>query len=159
MTVVEAISKSYLATGLNPAQVEEIARISYLQTYQMHDKVLSATDDSGDLKILASGRVSITTPAGDVLATLDSGAVFGEISLLDEGPRSANINALETCEVVTIPSDKLQHLMRQDTHMAANLLLNVARVLAHRLRSTSAHLGEILAPRDHGGGSADMWSF
>lgn len=159
MTVVEAISRSYLTAGLNPAQVEELAKISYLQTYQMHDKVLKATDDCEDLKILASGRVSITTPTGDVLATLESGAVFGEISLLDGGPRSADINALETCEVVTIPADKLKHLMRQDTHMAANLLLNIARVLAHRLRSTSTHLGEILAPRDQGGGSADMWSF
>jgi len=54
--------------------------------------------DSGDtLYIIDSGRVSVTAPDADgnhvLLDTFGPGGIFGELSLLDGGPRSATVRA------------------------------------------------------------------
>jgi cAMP-dependent protein kinase regulator len=63
--------------------------------------------------VLASGRVRVTkeTPAGAlVLATLSEGAFFGEMALLQHGPRTASVIAESACEVLELDRALLEDL-------------------------------------------------
>lgn len=63
--------------------------------------------------VLASGRVRVTkqTPAGPlVLATLSEGAFFGEMALLQHGPRTASVIAETPCEVLELGRALLEDL-------------------------------------------------
>ncbi len=76
---------------------------------------------SDELYVLLSGTVAVIkrehTGAEIQLAKLSAPAIFGENTLLDNAPRSADVAAITACQVLSIPRgaiDELQHLTRQN---------------------------------------------
>jgi len=61
---------------------------------------------------------------------MEPGHLFGEMAMLDDGPRSAMARALEPSTVLSIPYDAVLTMFRADP----NLLWGVTRLLAQRLR-------------------------
>ncbi len=92
--------------------------------------------------LLLSGRVSVTAdlPNGRIarLASLSTGMVFGELAILDRGPRTADVRADTVVECVLLSVDDLEVLGRQHPrlkiHLLENLLRNASRTVA-RLNS------------------------
>ena len=94
--------------------------------------------------LVKSGRVTLTraSETGDVpLATLPTGAVFGEMAVLTEGPRSATACALDACELVVVEREHLNQAL-SGSHP---LLRKVIQQLFERLKETNARVQE--APR------------
>lgn len=93
-----------------------------------------------EIFLVCTGRVEvhITSDTGDkiVLAEEERGDVFGEISLLDGGPRTATAVAVERTEVLTLDRDKLLELVQRHPHVALDLLA----VMGQRLRGTDEML-------------------
>jgi CRP/FNR family cyclic AMP-dependent transcriptional regulator len=83
-------------------------------------------------------HVFITSDIGDriVLANATSGDVFGEISLLDGGPRTASAAAADATTVLALDRDRLFELVQRHPHVALDLLT----VMGQRLRATDALL-------------------
>ncbi len=75
-----------------------------------------------------------------MLATLGSGAHFGEMSLLDAEPRSATARTLEDSELVVIAYDKLRAVLDAQPAIAAKFYRALALYLGGRLRATSSDL-------------------
>jgi uncharacterized membrane protein len=76
--------------------------------------------------------VENTTGEKIVLGEFEPGEVFGEISLLDGGPRTATAIAMEDSELFVLTRDDLQSLITEHPHAAIDLLTMVGR----RLRTT-----------------------
>jgi CRP-like cAMP-binding protein len=68
------------------------------------------------------------------LATLQAGDFFGELALVDEGPRSADVIAVTDCELLRVPQSVVHALAGVFPGAAFKLLLAVGRVLVARLR-------------------------
>ena len=101
------------------------------------NQVLFEVGDVGDcLYILHSGHVHVyvenTTGEKIVLGEFEPGEVFGEISLLDGGPRTATAIAMEESECFVLTREDLQELITKHPHAAIDLLTMVGR----RLRMT-----------------------
>lgn len=91
-------------------------------------------DDAGDcLYVVISGCVEIIT-AGRNLEIVEPGGIFGEIALIDQGPRSASALAARDTEVVKIDRAAFLSLVREQPTFA----LNVMATLAARVRRTSS---------------------
>ena len=91
---------------------------------------------------LEQGRVAICKRRGDAdveLRQLGPGDCFGEVALLDFGPRSASVRALETCHALEITSGLLREISRRDLEQYTLLTMNLGRELARRAR-TAEHL-------------------
>lgn len=87
-------------------------------------------EDSGDaMYMVRSGRVDLIT-YGIVLENVRSGGIFGEMALIDDGPRSAAAMAAEPTEVVTIDKPTFLAVVRDNPQFA----LTVMGLLAVRLR-------------------------
>jgi uncharacterized membrane protein len=93
--------------------------------------------DAGDtLYIVRSGRIQVfvENTQGDkiILGENDPGDLFGEISLLDGGPRTANAIVIDDAEVLELDRDGLLHLVRKHPHAGIDMLT----VMGRRLRAT-----------------------
>lgn len=68
------------------------------------------------------------------LAALGPGDFFGELALVDEGPRSADVEAVEDCQMLQISQSVIRALAGVYPSAAFKLLIAVGRVLVSRLR-------------------------
>ena len=58
-----------------------------------------------------------------------SGSAFGEISLLDEEPRSASVAAIEPCELVIIGKEALLDLLRRNPELSLAMIRSLAALV------------------------------
>jgi len=92
--------------------------------------------------ILRKGSVKIlkNEPDSDVqyqIAVLNPGDTIGEVALLDDGPRSATVVALEDTSLLVIPIDKLSAMASADDSVDSRMKINLAYELGQRLRTTN----------------------
>ena len=101
-------------------------------------------DDPGtNVFVLETGRVEIRKRwEGGVLLLSQAGPgdCFGEVALLDFGPRTAEVQALEDCRALEIEASDLIKVLRSDPEQFALIYMNLARELARRLREADARL-------------------
>jgi len=92
--------------------------------------------DKGNLMyVLMTGTAEIVVH-GRVVEVAGPGAIFGEMAMIDDEPRSATVLAKSDCTLLPITRDRFNFLVQQ----TPNFALHVMRVMADRLRATDAIL-------------------
>jgi CRP-like cAMP-binding protein len=95
-----------------------------------------------------TGEAMYVLQEGEVAIMLDDleidrhgpGAIFGEMALIDSGPRSATAVALSDCRVIAIGPQRFEFLVQQTPHFATTVM----RIMVERLRRHMATLaGEL----------------
>ncbi len=95
--------------------------------------VIFSVGDPGDyMAVVLSGQVDIRQN-GKMLTTMDSGAVFGEMGLIDGVPRSADAVARSHCRVARIREGEFAAMLEKTPHFA----LSMMRLLTDRLRTST----------------------
>ena len=87
------------------------------KTYAGGEIIFREGDKGEMMYVIQAGKVSIVknTPTGDlILATLDSGDIFGEMALFDKMPRSATAKASGSARVLSIDRGKLFATISRD---------------------------------------------
>ena len=93
-------------------------------------------DDLNDtMYVLMSGTAEILVN-GRVVETAKSGAILGEMAMIDQGVRSATVMAKSNCRLVVLGRRRFTFLIQQ----TPNFALSVMRVIANRLRRTDSGL-------------------
>jgi CRP-like cAMP-binding protein len=136
---VKAVFKSGPGAGKNPFE-------RYLVTHLMGDIIFSEGDIGTDMYIVQSGTVELLKSIGGktrVLATLDKGDFFGEMSVLEDLPRTASARAKTDVELVKINGATFDTMLRSNTEIAVRMM----RKLSRRLREVTAMLEEALGRR------------
>ena len=138
MSVTEALGKAQLFNGLSQHELEGIAALSEQRTYQSGDSILTEGETSRELFIVGQGHVAIslaTAEASTPLINLGVGQVFGEMTLVDRGARSASVRALDDGTVLqVIPHKGFLELCEQDNHIGFIVMRNLAAEMSLRLR-------------------------
>jgi len=136
----EALDSHPLTQGLSPDQKERVSSFSRIRRYRAGQRIVEAHDKGTELFLLLSGSVKVAAEdfAGReiTLAVLYPRDFFGEVSLWDNGGRTAAIETLEPTQVVAILGSPLLDLMREFPEIAFRLL----STLSTRLRETDAKL-------------------
>jgi CRP-like cAMP-binding protein len=117
---------------------KELTQIGRLATRAMlpAGRVLAEQGQPGhELVVIARGTVTVEVD-GSTVATLGPGDFFGEISLLDSGPRTATVIAESDVDVYVIGQREFHGLIHQYPAVAVKMLRGVAA----RLRSTDRQL-------------------
>ena len=111
-----------------------------MRPYAKNAVVVSEGDVTDSLYVILSGRVKVfvTDEQGKevVLATIPTGDYFGEL-VLDGGPRSASIMALEPCRFYVIPHGDVEKMLSANPAFARDLihkLIGKVRSLTNRVR-------------------------
>ena len=94
-------------------------------------------EESNEMYFLKSGTMAVYKRKGDSeqqIGTIYSGELVGEMSFLDEKPRSGSVKSISECELTVIPRDKMEeHLNTQPAWYRA-----LVHTLLDRLRRANA---------------------
>lgn len=134
----------YLFKTLGGADMDALAEIVSAEVFAPTDEVFSQNDKATALYLIKHGSVEIKqqSKSGDVIkiATLGTGSHFGEMSFLDGAPRSATAACMERSEILVVPYEKLNELVKSRPEFAAKFYREMAAFLAGRLRITTSDL-------------------
>lgn len=141
-------------SGLNPSQLRRIKILADLPEDQLtsllryaevvrvpaHKTVFSQGDPGDAMFLVLEGEVRARVMVGgreSTLATLETGECFGEISVLDQGPRSADVLANTDAVLLKVSAATLRKLFEEAPALAAPLLMGLGRLVVSRLRVTT----------------------
>jgi CRP/FNR family transcriptional regulator, cyclic AMP receptor protein len=103
------------------------------RTYKAGEVIFSEGDPAEELFVVKSGVVEIRL-GNRLLDTLPERSIFGEMALIDRGPRSAT--AVAATDAVLVPVAEKQFLLM--VSRTPYFALNVMRVLVKRLRTSNS---------------------
>ena len=132
--------------GLTIAEAAEFFEVA-LETAHPKDSTLFREGDDGEaLLVILDGEVLVTRK-GVELARVGKNSVLGEMSLVGDGEvRSATAVALTDVKTLTIPSKRVQKMIKGDSVAALKVVSNLAAVMSKRLAAINERLVTLSAP-------------
>jgi CRP-like cAMP-binding protein len=140
-SIREALGMIHLFRGLSPDGLDLIAAIASEDQHGLGTHIFREGEPGDTLYLILEGkiRISRTVPGmgEEALAVLGPGEAFGEMSLVDDSPRSADALVHERCRLLEISRESLEDLLFLHKDLAYEILWNIVRVLSSRLRETN----------------------
>src|SRR5207245_2855585 len=144
VSVTAILQKVPLFSQLAPVELERVAEITRERSYPRNSVILFEDDPGDALYIVATGQVKVVLIGEDgrevILSVLGEGDFFGEMSLIDEEPRSAHVIAMEDSNLLVIRREDFQAILQQSPGIAMGLL----RELSRRLRRVDEKVGSLV---------------
>jgi CRP-like cAMP-binding protein len=135
-----------LFRDISDEDYKKIAAIGSIRKHKKGEIIFTENSKGEELFIVLSGCIAINkNVAGGRkrnLGNLKSGEVFGEISLFDTEPRSADAEAIEDTEVIVFPNSRFLDLLKENCQLENTIQKKVIAVLCQRLRKTDDMLKE-----------------
>ncbi|MGB7100616.1 MAG: cyclic nucleotide-binding domain-containing protein [Xanthobacteraceae bacterium] len=103
-----------------------------VRSFKAGDVIFREGDPAEELFVVQTGSVEIRL-GNRLLDTLPERSIFGEMALIDHGPRSATAIAATDATLVPVGEKQFLFLVSRTPYFA----LNVMRVLVQRLRTTN----------------------
>jgi len=110
------------------------------ERHYLRDEVVFDEGEKGEaFYIVLHGAVLICRQGqpDKPIATLDAGKFFGELALLDDAPRSAQVRAADDCTLLVLFRGDFLGLMQSHGLIASKIAIQLARHLGARLRASS----------------------
>ncbi len=131
-------------TNLSSKELNLVKNLIHMRTYQPDEVIFMEGQPGTGMYLLASGAVSICLnykrDTQLELVRLKAGDFFGELSLLDESPRSATAIAVGPTELAGFFRSDLMDLIEKSPALGNKVVLALAEVLGERLRATNKEL-------------------
>ncbi len=135
-----------LFAGLRPFQAKLVVLMGRLESVTRGTHITRRGEMKPELYVLLNGRAEVSRGDGDrVIRQLGRGDVVGEMGLVRQRPRSADVIAAEDMDYVVLDDRFLQRMRRRYPRIAATVFFNLTRILSDRLETTTDALAA--APR------------
>jgi CRP/FNR family transcriptional regulator len=139
----DTLTRVELFNSLDKKDLQALARECRERTYRAGETLIKQGDSGAGLFIITSGHVKISQAhspdrAEEELGTFGPGSVIGEMALLDDLPRSANVMAIEDVTVLLLPVWEFRTTVRNHPEIALKLL----GVMSRRLRKLEGKVNQ-----------------
>jgi CRP-like cAMP-binding protein len=135
-----------ILSQLNDAQLDHLAEFMELHQVPQWMAVVKQGDAGNGMFLILQGELRARVMVGEketILATFGPGDFFGDMSLFDHGPRSADVIANADSTVLRISDVAFDRLTREAPALATPFLQATARTLAARIRADNKRLDRI----------------
>ncbi len=133
-----------LFTQLSDEEVTRVTQAARERTYPKNSVILFEDDPGDALYVVLTGEVKVVLIGEDgrevILSILRSGDFFGEMSLIDNQPRSAHVIATEASNLMVLRRDEFRDCLEQAPRIALGLL----QALSRRLRRADDKIGGLV---------------
>jgi len=123
-----------LFSGLTDGQIERLAAGSVRRNFPKGRTIVAEGEPSQSLYVLLSGRAKVqrsdTEGKEVILSVLGPGECFGEMSLIDDAPRSASVITLESSDFMSIAKESFKAILAS----SPEICLRIMKGLVKRLR-------------------------
>ena len=128
MDIVKILHQVPLFSSLDMQLLGALTSLFEEESYAADEKILREGEFGDSMFIIVHGLVNITkyNEEGDeiLITKLKSGSYFGEVALIDNQPRSANVNAEEHTEVLRLRKSVFEKMLVEDKSFAINFYRN-----------------------------------
>jgi CRP-like cAMP-binding protein len=132
-----------LFSNLPELQLAACASACTIGRFAANEMIFGRGDEGDRLYVIASGRVKLSIVSGDgrelSVRVAAPGDLLGEMSTLDDAPRSADAIALDAVEALVMTRKDLRRVMANNPGVAENII----RFLCRQLRDTNYQLESI----------------
>ena len=126
-----------LFEGLSRHQLKQIAEHADEISFREKETIIEADKPGGTFFVIVEGEVKVMR-GGRVIARAGPGEFFGEISLLDGGPRTASVVAATPVVAIRLFKGSFDKVVTQEPKVASKILAVVARRLRDAERTISS---------------------
>ena len=137
--VVDTIGKVPLFSSLKRRQLQSLARIFIERECKVGEVMVPQGHDGYGFFVIVSGAAEVVLQRSDgstaVVNTFGPSDYFGELALLDNGPRTASVIATEPTHCLILPRESFLGVLRRDGEMAVSILTELARRFRTALES------------------------
>jgi len=119
-------------------QLSRFVRFMEVHRAQQWTQIVKQGEHGEAMYLVLEGELRVRLMIGGketILVTLGPGEFFGEISLFDHGPRSADVLANTDSLLLKISADHFEHLIAKAPDLAAPFLFGMAKTLTMRIRA------------------------
>ncbi len=144
MSAAEVLRRVPLFSDLTEADLLRFADVTREREYPKNSVILFEDDPGDALYIVSTGQVKVVLIGEDgrevILSVLGEGDFFGEMSLIDDEPRSAHVIAMKDSHLLVLRRDDFQAQLEEHPKIALKLL----KVLVQRLRRADEKIGGLV---------------
>lgn len=140
MDIQQVLRQVELFEGLSDAELKQVAAICTSKVLHAGEMLIHQGEQGDQLYIVTDGFVEVVLSDAHqhekrVVVNLGPGQIIGEIALLDQGPRSANVRATADPTIVqSIHHEDFNMLCEQNNHIGYLVMRNMAVDLSFKLR-------------------------
>ena len=138
-----------LFAGVSAAAIAEIMPLATVLDYPAGTTIFTEGEPGDALYLVLAGRIDLRCcdrcGQQQTLATLEAGAMLGEIALLTAEPRAATAVTVSNTTVLQLTHDTFMAVLKQGGSTGQQILYNLACGLASRLGEVTQHLAHLLA--------------
>jgi CRP/FNR family transcriptional regulator len=142
--IADVLAHSPVFAPLGQRERLELAARMRSKHFQRNEVIFHRDDAAGHVYLIASGTVKVSVPEEGgqevVIALHRGGDVFGEISLFDEGPRSATVTAMTETMTFALANHDFMDVLRGSPDAMRQLLA----LLATRIRRSTGHIEDLV---------------
>jgi CRP/FNR family cyclic AMP-dependent transcriptional regulator len=142
----------------------------YGRVFAPGQRIFAAGEIGAEMFIIQSGKVRISRQVGNVentLVVLGDGDFFGEMAVIDKGPRSATATAVDEVRCVVLDEELFEQQMQNNARIVKKILKNMSsrlreadnkieNLLIKDANSRVAHTLQHLARKHGGSATADI---
>ncbi len=130
-----------LLAGLRPTQARVVILMGKLQRFSDGEAIVRQGESSRSMYVLIQGGTEVYATDGTQrrkIAQMHRGEAFGEMALVRNQVRTADVIAVGEVEALEIDEDFLERLQKRYPRIAAKVLNNMTRILSNRLERMTA---------------------
>ena len=135
--VIDMLEKASLWSGLDRKDLKFIVKLSKERKYEIGDAIVRKGEGGVGFYLILEGAVEIRSN-GTILSKLGPGQFFGEMSVIDNQPRSADVVAVEPTKCLVLSAWSFNALISEHPKIALKILQEFVR----RLRDTNKALSD-----------------
>ena len=140
-----AMRRIKILAEFSDAQLDHLSQYLELQRVQQWATIVKQGDTGDAMYFVIEGEVRarvVVNGKETILATFGPGDFFGDMSLFDHGPRSADVVANHDSTVLRITASNFERLAREAPALATPFLQATARTLSARIRADNKRLSQ-----------------
>jgi predicted RND superfamily exporter protein len=127
--------------GLPPFQARIVVLMGRLHSASPGTFIARRGELKPEMYVLLRGKVEVLGGSGQApIRSMGRGDEIGEMGLVRQRPRSADVVVVEEVEYLVLDEGFLKRLQRRHPRIAAKVFLNLTRILSDRLESTTDQL-------------------
>jgi CRP/FNR family transcriptional regulator, cyclic AMP receptor protein len=127
----KALASAPLFADIPKRHLRSIAKLTAVPSFEPGSTIVKEGSTGSLFFVILEGSAKVLQ-GGKAIGRLKPGDYFGEISLLDPGPRTATVVAVERTTCLNLAGADFRDILAHEPKLA----LNVMRVLARRVRSS-----------------------
>ena len=141
----EKLKQFPLFKDLSPREIEIISQVVKEEILPAHTNIIEQDGQSNLAYFIQEGGTKVYRISEDGeevnLAVLGEGEVVGEMALIDDEPRSANVDTIQETKVFILSRTDFNRILISNPEVAISLL----KTFAKRVRNTNEHVEDILS--------------